>query len=163
MHRNWAGSHCTPPDPQASSRVGTPCRTLLLQSMQEAAIADDMNRSLSKKDKRPLQACFAEHDFSSAPLEVTLDELKAQFGSAIGFMSWKFTELAPGESLQEHVQQRPKDDPMWPQQEVCSANPHRPAVSPNPCSPTSHHPAHHAGVPHLHPRINAGPNLQERG
>jgi hypothetical protein len=70
--------------------------------------------------KLPLQGPFPEHDFSSAPLEVTLEELKATFDlpTCIGLYCSKFTELSPGQTLQEHVLQRPEDDPMWLQYEV---------------------------------------------
>ncbi len=76
-----------------------------------------------------LQGAFSEHDFSSGPLELTLEQIKEAFDSSstVPLMVEKFTELSPGQSLQDHVLQRPEDDPMWPQFEVrclCPAHLH---------------------------------------
>jgi hypothetical protein len=81
---------------------------------------------LSWEETLPLQGFFPEHDFSSGPLELTLEELKEKFNASctIRLMAAKFTELSPGQSLQDHVLQRPDDDPMWTQFEVrCSPCP----------------------------------------
>ncbi len=36
----------------------------------------------------------------------------------VAMVVYKFSEMQPGESLQEHVRSRPDDDPMWPCVEV---------------------------------------------
>jgi hypothetical protein len=74
----------------------------------------------SSQEALPLQSPFPEHDFTSAPLELTLEQIKQAFDSnpLVNLITAKFTELSTGQSLQDHVLQRPEDDPMWPQKEV---------------------------------------------
>jgi hypothetical protein len=79
----------------------------------------DSSRAAHWREQHPLQAPFPEHDFSMAPLEITLEQLKESLEAFTDpVMAWKLTELSPGQSLQEHVVQRPEDDPMWVQFEV---------------------------------------------
>jgi hypothetical protein len=138
--------------------AASPCRPLQQPAPSSAQPAASPVQP--SEDTHPLQGLFPEHDFSKAPLELTLEQLKEQFSTWIGLFAWKFTELSPGQSLQDHVRERPEDDPMWPQFEVgCSMIKRWPGVSllPSLNRTTFPHPGSSPSTGHipLHIRANS--------